>query len=79
MSQQMTKPIRAIYEHGVFRPLEPVELPEGAVVTIPARPSRLTAWDKVAHLAGSIPHDDIVRMNEAMEEAFGKVNPDEWR
>ena len=26
----MTKGIEAIYEHGVIRPLEPLELPEGA-------------------------------------------------
>jgi predicted DNA-binding antitoxin AbrB/MazE fold protein len=26
--------IRAIYENGVFRPLEPVELPEGAEVEL---------------------------------------------
>ena len=28
--------IRAIYENGVFRPMEPVELPEGTVVEIQA-------------------------------------------
>lgn len=26
----MTKEIEAVYEHGVIRPLEPLELPEGA-------------------------------------------------
>lgn len=26
----MTKEIEAIYEHGIIRPLEPLELPEGA-------------------------------------------------
>ena len=26
----MTKEIEAIYEHGVIRPLQPLELPEGA-------------------------------------------------
>ncbi len=26
----MTKQIEAIYEHGVLRPLEPIQLPEGA-------------------------------------------------
>lgn len=26
----MTKEIEAVYEHGIIRPLEPLELPEGA-------------------------------------------------
>ncbi len=30
----MTKQIEAIYQQGVFRPLEPVELPEGARLDI---------------------------------------------
>ncbi len=28
------KPIRAIYENGVFRPLDPVDLPEGCHVEL---------------------------------------------
>lgn len=28
------KAVRAIYEHGVFRPLEPVELPEASEVML---------------------------------------------
>lgn len=30
--------IRAIYENGVFRPTGPIDLPEGTVVEIEARP-----------------------------------------
>ena len=30
------KPIRAIYENGVFKPTEPVDLPEHARVTVEA-------------------------------------------
>ena len=30
----MTKQIEAIYEHGVLRPLEPLQLPEGAHLDI---------------------------------------------
>lgn len=26
----MTKEIKAVYEHGMIRPLQPLELPEGA-------------------------------------------------
>ena len=31
------KTIHAVYENGVFRPLEPVELPEGCEVTVERR------------------------------------------
>lgn len=31
------KPIHAVYENGVFRPLEPVEWPEGCEVTVEPR------------------------------------------
>jgi hypothetical protein len=32
------KTIHAIYENGVFRPTEPVDLPEGSEVTIEPKP-----------------------------------------
>ena len=30
------KPVHAIYEHGVFRPTEPVDFPEGSRVVVEA-------------------------------------------
>jgi len=40
--------IRAIYEGGVFRPLDPVELPEGAQVEVsPIRENGTQATDKL--------------------------------
>jgi predicted DNA-binding antitoxin AbrB/MazE fold protein len=47
----MSKVIEAVYEHGVFRPLEPILLPEGehVQVTVPdldvIRQQRLAALD----------------------------------
>ena len=47
----MSKVIEAVYENGVFRPLEPVVLPEGERVQVrmpeqfPALQARLTALD----------------------------------
>jgi predicted DNA-binding antitoxin AbrB/MazE fold protein len=35
--------IHAIYEHGVFRPTEPVELPEGTPVLVDASDAPLDA------------------------------------
>ena len=34
----MSKTIRAIYEHGVFRPTEPVSLPDPCEVEVEVRP-----------------------------------------
>lgn len=36
----MTKPIHAIYEKGVFRPVEPVDLPERCEVEVEVRAIR---------------------------------------
>ena len=39
----MTKEIEAVYEHGLIRPLQPLELPEGArleVIVITQEPSQ---------------------------------------
>jgi predicted DNA-binding antitoxin AbrB/MazE fold protein len=33
------KAIHAIYENGVFRPTEPVDLPEGSEVTVEPKPA----------------------------------------
>ena len=33
------KTVRAIYEHGVFRPTEPVDFPEGSRVVVKAGPA----------------------------------------
>lgn len=33
------KIIHAVYENGVFRPTEPVELPDGCEVTVEPKPS----------------------------------------
>lgn len=30
----MTQKFRAIYQNGVFRPLQPIDLPEGSIVWI---------------------------------------------
>ena len=32
------KVIRAVFENGIFRPTEPVDLPEGSEVTVEPRP-----------------------------------------
>lgn len=34
----MSNPIRAVFENGVFRPIEPVDLPEQSMVEFEPRP-----------------------------------------
>jgi predicted DNA-binding antitoxin AbrB/MazE fold protein len=48
----MSKIIRAVYEHGVFRPTEPVSLPDGTEVQIPtpdppAAPPTVPSLDEI--------------------------------
>lgn len=70
--------VKATYKNGVFMPNEPVNLPEGTVANIEfERPESSTKpW---MELAGSISRQDADEMRTAVDEAFGKVNPDDWR
>jgi predicted DNA-binding antitoxin AbrB/MazE fold protein len=48
----LMRPIEAIYENGVFRPLSPIELPEGARVEVivigPTQPGLLSGEAEIA-------------------------------
>lgn len=46
----MDEPIEAIYEGGVFKPLEAVALPEGQKVSLTVEPVRLTPSEARAQL-----------------------------
>jgi predicted DNA-binding antitoxin AbrB/MazE fold protein len=74
----MVKRLDAIYENGVFRPLEPVEgLQNNHRVTVTvetpdaARP--LDGW------RGGLSDEDAATMRRVIEEEFEQVNPDEWK
>lgn len=64
--------IRAIYENGVFRPIEPIELPERSVVEFEPRPvegdrddEALDAiYEVLSHRHRSGRHDLAERHNE---------------
>jgi predicted DNA-binding antitoxin AbrB/MazE fold protein len=74
----MTKTLEAVYENGVFRPLE---RPEGIAehgrvmltVTSDEQPSSL------ADLAGCISPDDAQEMRAIVEQEFKRVDLREWR
>ena len=49
------RPIHAVFENGVFRPTEPVDLPEGSEVTVEPKPMRESAptsshWKRIHEL-----------------------------
>ena len=67
------KTIRAVYEGGVFRPLDPVDLPEGCRVEFEPRLTNLATMseaglDKIYEIMGrefaSGEHDVAARHNE---------------
>ena len=43
--------VEAVFERGVFKPLEPVELPEGQSVTLSFVPHKLTREEAEAEVA----------------------------
>ena len=69
----MSKIIEAIYERGVFRPLEPVSLPEGehVQVTIPepdaAKQRRLAALDAFDGACVELTEEQWWLFDEAVE------------
>lgn len=67
------KTIHAIYEKGMFRPTEPVELPENSVVTIvfpaadsdtPTEHDQSGIWEILNRRYNSGQHDTAERHNE---------------
>ena len=66
------KTIRAIYEKGVFRPTEPVDLPEGTAVVIDAnqaepetvRAARQRVFETLSHSYNGGEPDAAERHNE---------------
>lgn len=74
----MTKTIKAIYEHGVLRPLDPLEGVEENTpvnVTIQMEEEKKQAF---ARFAGILSPEEADRMMAVIDEDFEKVNPDDW-
>ena len=69
----MSKVIEAVYENGVFRPLEPVVLPEGehVQVTVPdlnaVRQRRLTALDAFDAACADLTEEQWRLFDEAVQ------------
>lgn len=77
------KTIRAVFENGVFRPREPVELPPGSQVKITlqeepeTKPERLR--DRFPDSIGTLSETDALELQRIIDDEFRRVNPDEWK
>lgn len=72
----MTKTIHAIYEHGVLRPLEPIEgIMENTKVEV-----TVSIEEEVSHpilkFAGILSEEEANKMMQVVEEEFERINPD---
>ncbi len=64
--------IRAIYENGVFRPTEPVKLPEGTVVQVQAPDEQVP----VRALVPPGTDEDLIRAYEILGRRFDSGHHD---
>jgi predicted DNA-binding antitoxin AbrB/MazE fold protein len=71
----VTRIIKAIYEHGVLRPLEPLGLPENARVDVTIETS---ASEELNGCVGSISAEDAADMRAIIEREFEQVDPRDW-
>ena len=75
----MVKTLHAVYEHGVLRPLEPIDdIEENAEVEL-----TLSIEKKVIHpilrFAGILKEEEANQMMKTVDDEFERVNPDEWK
>lgn len=74
--------VEAVFERGVFRPMSPVALAEGAHVEILVPGPAESAGDgtlATCSAVGTLPHEDAEEILRIVESEFEQVNPDEWR
>jgi predicted DNA-binding antitoxin AbrB/MazE fold protein len=55
----MSQTVRAVFENGVFRPVQPVELPENSVVEFEPRP-----------VEGRVPDRDLDAIYEVLSRRY---------
>jgi len=74
----MIRSVRAIYEKGVFRPLDAVEgLAENAPVRLSVEPV-FVANGTLGEFAGRWPADEADEIQAVIDAEFGRVDPREW-
>lgn len=75
----MTKTIHAIYEHGILRPLEPIEgIGENTEVEVSVSVKKY-AVSPILRFAGILSEEEANSMLRVVEEEFERINLDEWK
>ena len=79
----MVKRLHAVYEHGILRPLEPIDgIEENAEVELTLSID-LSIEKKGIHpilrFAGILKEEEADQMMKAVDDEFERVNPDEWK
>jgi len=74
----MTKNVKAVYEHGVLRPLDPLEgIKENSRVNITVEVEE-GGEKSFARFAGIMSADEADKVMALIDDEFERVNPDEW-
>lgn len=77
------KTIPAIFENGVFRPELPVHLPAGlhVEVIVPEKPhaTREALRKRFPNSYGVLSAREAHEIQHAIDEEFGRVDPNDWR
>lgn len=72
----MTKTIHAIYEHGVLRPLEPIEgIMENTKVEVTVSIEKEVSHP-ILRFAGILSEKEANRMMQMVEDEFERINQD---
>jgi predicted DNA-binding antitoxin AbrB/MazE fold protein len=75
----MVQKVDAIYENGVFRPLDPPQgLADHARVTLRVESAARTRND-LSCCVGSLPDEDAAELTRIIESEFERVDPREWQ
>lgn len=74
----MVRSVRAIYENGVFRPLELLDgLPERSAVSLRVEEID-SSHGTLADFAGRWSAQDADRIAAIIETEFERINPNDW-
>lgn len=75
----MIRRLRAVYENGLFRPLEPVEgLAEHTPVSLRVQDETAGDSTPLSAFAGIWTAEEADAMAALIEREFGQVDPREW-
>ena len=71
----MTRTLRAVYERGVLRPLQPLsDLKENEEVTV-----TVSTQSPLLKHVGTLPDADAQEILKIIEQEFEQVDPNDWK